>query len=121
MRKIILAVVGAFVALFGLFGVQVGLSSNINEASIVGALLILGAYIFTEFKKDWADFRAGVIQSNRWGDPAFWTAAISSVVLPLLSTFGVTLSESVVSIVAAVLAVLVPVFIQIFRKTETPS
>jgi len=117
MRKIILAVVGAFIALFGLFGVQVHLVSDINEASIIGALLIVGVYLFSEFKKDWAEFREGVFQLNKYSDPAFWTALISSAVLPLLSIFNVQLTSEVIGTIASILAVLVPIFIKIFRKT----
>jgi len=118
MRKIILAVVGGFIALFGLFGVQVNLVSDINKASIIGALLIIGAYVFTEFKKDWAEFKEGVAQVNKYSDPAFWTALISSVLLPLLSLFGLQIGETVIAAVSSVLAVLVPVLINLFRKTE---
>jgi hypothetical protein len=117
MRKIIMAVTGAVVALFGLFGVQMGLPA-IDAYSVVGALLIIAAYVFTEFKKDWADFAADVVQTNKWSDPAFWTAFIGSVALPLLSLFGVALTEQVISIAATILAVVAPIIANLFRKTE---
>ena len=117
MRKIILAVVGAFVALFGLFGTTVGLPA-VDAYSVIGSLLIIAAYVFTEFKKDWANFKDEIVQTNKWSDPAFWTAFLGSVLLPLLSLFGVTLSEQVISIAATVLAVLAPILANLFRKTE---
>ena len=118
MRKVIMAMLGAYTALLGLFGVQVHLVSDINKASVIGALLIIGAYIFTEFKKDWAEFKEGVAQMNKYSDPGFWMALISSVLLPLLSQVGVRLTEALIGAIASVLAVLVPVLINLFRKTE---
>ena len=118
MRKVIMAMLGAYTALLGLFGVQVHLVSDISKASVIGALLIIGAYIFTEFKKDWAEFKEGVAQMNKYSDPGFWTALISSVLLPLLSQVGVQLTEALIGAIASVLAVLVPVLINLFRKTE---
>lgn len=117
MRKIIMGVVGAFVALFGLFGVQVGLPA-VDTYSVIGALLIIAAYVFTEFKKDWANFRDSVVQQNKWADPAFWAALIASVALPLLSLFNIVLTEQIISIAATVLAVIIPIIINLFRKTE---
>jgi xanthosine utilization system XapX-like protein len=117
LRKVILSVTGAFVALFGLFGVQVGLPA-VDAYSVIGSLLIIAAYVFTEFKKDWANFKADVVQTNKWSDPAFWTAFLGSVLLPLLSLFGVALTEQIVSIVATILAVIVPIIVNLFRKTE---
>jgi hypothetical protein len=118
MRKIFLAVVAALVSLFGLFGVQIHLVQDVNEVGIVAGLLILGVWIFVEFKKDWADFINGVKQSNQWGDPGFWTAAISGVLIPILTSFGVTLSAEVIAIASSILAILVPVLMSIFRKDE---
>lgn len=118
MRKIFLGVVAALVALFGLFGVQIHLVQNVNEVGIVAGLLILGVWIFVEFKKDWADFKAGIKQSNQWGDPAFWTATITGVLIPILTSFGVTLSAEVIAIASSILAILVPVLMSIFRKKE---
>jgi uncharacterized membrane protein len=117
MRKIILMVVGLVTAIFGLFGVQLGLTTQVSAASLVGGLLIIAAYVFTEFKKDWADFVAGVKQETKWSDPAFWTATIGALIIPLSQAFGFTLSESVISIVSALLAIMVPVLISFFRKT----
>jgi hypothetical protein len=117
MRKILMAVIGAVIALFGLFGVQIGLVGNVNEVSIVAALLIIGVWIFSEFKKDWAEFKDGIKQTNQWSDPAFWTAAITSVLLPLLAAFNVVLTDATISIAATILAVVVPILLSIFRKT----
>jgi hypothetical protein len=118
MRKIFLGVVAALISLFGLFGVQIGLVGDVNEVGVIAGLLIVGVWIFVEFKKDWADFQAGVKQSNQWGDPAFWTAAITSVLIPLLTSFGVVVSEQLIAIVSSILAVIVPVLMSIFRKDE---
>ena len=108
----------ALVALFGLFGVQIHLVQDVNEVGIVAGLLILGVWIFVEFKKDFADFLAGVKQSNQWGDPAFWTATITGVLIPILTSIGVTLSAEVIAIASSILAVLVPVLMNVFRKKE---
>ena len=118
MRKVFLAIVGAFIALFGLFGVQVHLVKDVNEIGVVAGLLVVGVYIFVEFRKDWADFMAGVKQTNQWGDPAFWTALITSVALPLLTSFGLKLTPEAISIAAAILSVVVPILMSIFRKKE---
>ena len=118
MRKIFLAIVAALVSLFGLFGVQINLVKDVNEVGIVAGLLIIGVWIFVEFKKDWADFLDGVKQSNQWADPGFWTAAISGVLIPIMTSFGVNLSAEVISIVASILALIVPILINIFRKKE---
>lgn len=112
MRKIIIAVLGAVVALFGLFGVQIHLVGSIDPLNIIGSLLIVGVWLFTEFRQDWLDFKAGLAQTNQWGDPAFWTTAIASVVLPLLTAFGVAVPEVVISIAATLLSILVPLFIK---------
>jgi len=119
MRKIIMAVIGAVIALFGLFGVQVNLVADVNETSIIVSLLVIGIWIFREFKKDWADFKLGIKQTNKWSDPAFWTAAIMSVFLPLLSAFNVNLTESTISIAATLLAVIVPILLSIFGQHKT--
>ena len=117
MRKIFLAIVGAVVALFGLFGVEVGLVGNVNEVGVIAGLLIIGVWIFTEFKRDFANFKAGIVQTNKWSDPSFWTAAITSVLIPILTSFGVSISNATISIAAAILAVLVPILLNLFRKT----
>ena len=118
MRKWIMAIVGAYTILLGLFGVRVEFLADIDKTSIIGALFIIGAYIFTEFKKDWAEFRSGITQTNKYSDPGFWAALISSVLLPLLSLFGVQLGENIIGTVSTILAALVPVLINLFRKTE---
>ncbi|OGD20340.1 MAG: hypothetical protein A2Y70_02050 [Candidatus Aminicenantes bacterium RBG_13_64_14] len=116
MRKIFLAITGAVIALFGLFGVQVGLVGDVNEVGIIAGLLIIGVWIFTEFKRDFANFKQGIAQTNKWGDPAFWTAAITSVLIPVLTSFGVDVSDALVAIVASALAVIVPILFKA-RKT----
>lgn len=122
MRKILMGLVAALIALFGLFGVQINLVSEIDPTNIIAALLIVGVWIFTEFKKDWTAFKLGVQQTNKWSDPAFWTAAITSVALPLLTAFKIALTDQVISIASALLAVLVPVLVNLFRKdTTTPA
>ena len=119
MRKIIMAVVGAAVAFFGLFGVALNITPDLSPYSVIGSLLIVAAYVFTEFKKDWAAFREGLPQqANKWSDPGFYTALAASVLIPLLSAFGVEVSEQVVAIASAILAVIVPILISLFRKTE---
>lgn len=118
MRNIILGVIGVLTAIFGLFGVQLGLTDQISGASIVGSLLIIAAYVFTKFKTDFADFLSGLKQADSWGDPAFWTATISAIVIPLSAAFGLSLGEGVISIISALLAILVPVLLALFRKTE---
>ena len=118
MRKIFLAIVGAVIALFGLFGVQINLVKDVNELGVIAGLLIVGVWIFAEFKKDWAEFKEGVKQSDKWGDPAFWTATITSVLIPVLTSFGAVISDQLVSFVAAILAVIIPILMTVFRKKE---
>ena len=116
-RKIIMAVVAAVIALFGLFGVQVNLVSEIDPANIIVSLLIIGVWIFREFKQDWADLKAQIQQTNKWSDPVFWTVAITSVVLPLLTLFDMTLSETTISLLGSILALIAPLLLNVFRKT----
>jgi hypothetical protein len=117
MRKIFLAVTGAVIALFGLFGVDIGLVGDVDEVGIIAGLLIIGVWIFTEFKADFANLKAGISQTNKWGDPAFWTAAITSVLIPILTSFNVVIGDSTVAIIASLLAVIVPILFKVTRKT----
>jgi len=117
MRKVLSAIITALIALFGLFGVRLHLVSQIDPANIIGAILILSAWIFTEFKKDKEDFLNNVKQWNKWGDPAFWVALITSVILPVLNAFNVTISQDLISVLASVLAVIVPFLMKATRKT----
>lgn len=118
MRKIILAVLGVAEAIFGLFGVQLGLSAQASTASLVGGLLIIAAWLFTEFKMDWKNFTNGVAQFNQWSDPSFWTAAIGSLLVVLTPAFGFTIADSTIAVISAILSILVPIFVGLFRKTE---
>lgn len=118
MRKILLAIVGLVNLVFGLFGVQLGIVDKVQAASLIGAILIIGAYLFTEFKKDFADFKNNVIQTNKWSDPSFWVALLAGIGNLLSQYFGITISESIVSLLAAVLAILVPFILSLVRKTE---
>jgi len=117
MRKILSAIITALIALFGLFGVKLHLVSQIDPANIIGAILILSVWIFTEFKQDKKDFLNNVKQWNKWSDPAFWVALISSVILPVLNAFNVTVSQDLISVLASVLAVIVPFLMNATRKT----
>jgi len=118
MRKIIGAIIVALIALFGLFGVKLNLVSQIDPANIIGAMLILSVWIFTEFKKDKEEFINNLKQWDKWNDPVFWAALITSVVLPLLNIFNITLSQDLVAVISSVLAIIVPFISKLTRKTE---
>jgi hypothetical protein len=117
MRKIILAIEGALIAFFGLFGVEIGLVKDVNEVGVIAGLLIVGVWVFTEAKKDLANLKAGLVQVDKYSDPAFWTSLATAVLIPFLTSFGIQVSDATISIAATVLAVVVPILIKVFRKT----
>ena len=117
MRKIILTVWFAVVAAFGLFGVHVGV--EVDPTSVIATLLLIGVWVVREAVRDWAELKRQVQQTNRWGDPAFWTTAIASVVIPLLSLFGVAVSEQIIAIIASLLAIIVPLIVGPVRETAS--
>lgn len=112
MRTIILSVWGAIVALFGLFGVQIGLVTDINALPFIAALLVIGVWVVVELKQDWADFKKGLIQTDKWKDPAFWTAVISTVILPILGLFKIAIPDAIISSVALLLSIIIPFLIK---------
>jgi len=116
MRKIILTVLGCIEALFGLFGIALNVTSLFTGMSLLVGALLLAAFVITEGKKDLQDFLNGVKQSNKWGDPAFWTAVLSSIVLPILGLFGVTLTPELMAAIGGVLAILIPILLSLLRK-----
>lgn len=111
MRKVLALVWGAIVALFGLFGVQLNLVSEIDWSKIVAALLIIAVWVVTEAVKDWKAFTEEISQENRWGDPGFWMTAITSVILPFLQFSKLELSDSTIGLIATGLALLIPVIV----------
>jgi hypothetical protein len=122
MRKTILTVLGAIQALAGLFGLSFGLVNMFTGVSLIVGALLLAIWVVTEGKKDFGDFVIGVRQTfwQKVADPAFWTALISGVLLPVLAIFKVVLTQQTVTLAASVLAILIPILHTLLRKA-TPA
>jgi len=116
MRKWVLGIWSVVVAFFALFGVELNLLTDINALPVIAGLLVIGVWIFTEAKQDLKELKEGINQTDKWSDPAFWTAAIVGVIAPLLGLFNVSISTELISTISVIAAAIVPVLIKLFRK-----
>lgn len=114
MRKIIMIAVGAIAAAVGFVLPTLGvIDSNLTGA--LGALAIILSYVFFEAKADIKDILDGMSQLEKWSDPTFWIGLVSAILVYLSTELGWNLPTE---LIAGVLALIVPLLIKLFHKSE---
>jgi len=109
MRKIIAFVVAIVTAIATVLQAQLGLTIGLAAAMV--SIVALIAYIFGEMKNDFKRVKDAILQKNKWLDPTFWGALLAGVLPVVNSTFGLGLSDEVItSIVGIVIGILGVVF-----------
>jgi len=106
-----MVVIAVLAAIFGFFGAQFGLESN--PAGVIGALGVVIMYVIFEAKADIKRIASQARQLGKWKDPAFWTALVGAIILPLNEQLGLNLPTEIIT---GFLALLIPVILKLFRK-----
>jgi len=91
-RKTIMAVFSVLLAIAAFFSEQFGLS--VNATAALGGIIVALTYIFWEAKDDIRRIKA---QPDKWKDPKFWVAFISTLLLSLNENFGLNIPIDILS------------------------
>jgi len=113
MRKIITAVVAILGAVGAYFAAEAGVVSGFGAA--LAGLGVALTFILFEARADIKNVVSGLVQSNKFKDPAFYTGLFGTVALELSAIFGWNIP---VEILTPVLLLVIPILIKFFRKTE---
>jgi len=101
-RKFLLVLVAVIGAALTFLKGQFGLA--IDPTAVVGAVTLIGVYIFNEAK---ADIGRMAAQAHKWADPKFLATFLGAVVTPAAEALGLNLpTEIIQGILAAIVALL---------------
>lgn len=100
-KQVVMMLVGILVALTGFMKKKFGL--EIDPAVVFTGLAPALAYLVGQLKNDLQRLKNGWVKEEKWKDPKFWTALVSSFLPVVADTFGIEMSLDIAAGVAGVI------------------